>query len=77
MAIRPESIRILPPSAAEGLPGEVAETIYGGGTVACIIRLGSGQTVTVQESAVEGRVRRQGDAVRVSWDTDRVRVFGR
>lgn len=75
LAIRPEAIRIVGTDSSDGLPATVTETIYGGGTVACITRLATGQTITVEEPALEGNLRRSGDPIRVAWSVEHSRVF--
>ena len=47
VAVRPESVRLVPPSAG-GLEGRVVETIYGGGDLACIVEVAPGLTVTAR-----------------------------
>jgi mannopine transport system ATP-binding protein len=75
LAIRPEHVHLGPETASDGLSGQIQETIYGGGTVACVIRVAPTVTITVREAAGEGPVRRRGDNVRVSWRSERARVF--
>ena len=77
MAIRPESIRVTPGEAGPGLAGHLEETIYGGGTVAFVVRVAPDLLITAREPAVEGLVRRKGDPVIVDWPPDRARVFSR
>jgi putative spermidine/putrescine transport system ATP-binding protein/mannopine transport system ATP-binding protein len=75
LAIRPEHIRLGPESASEGIAGQIQETIYGGGTVACVVRVGPNVAITAREAAGDGPVRRQGDNVRVTWRPERARLF--
>jgi len=75
MAIRPESMRLDGEASSGPLLGRVEETIYGGGTLACIVRITDHVALTVREAAAEGRLRRTGDEIAVSWPAERSRVF--
>ncbi len=75
MAVRPESMRLSEDTSSGPLAGRVEETIYGGGTLACIVRITAGVSLTVREPAAEGQLRRIGDGVAVSWPVERSRVF--
>lgn len=75
LAVRPESMCLDDAAGPGSLPGTIVETIYGGGTLACVIRLPAGQTLVVREPAVGGATRRAGDLVRVVWAPERSRVF--
>jgi putative spermidine/putrescine transport system ATP-binding protein/mannopine transport system ATP-binding protein len=75
LAIRPEHIRLAPETASNGLPGQIQETIYGGGTVACVVRVGTAVSITAREAAGDGPVRRPGENVRVTWRPERAKLF--
>jgi spermidine/putrescine ABC transporter ATP-binding subunit len=75
VAVRPEALRLT--SEGAGIPGRVTETIYGGGSLACVIELAPGLVVTARESTDDAPLRRPGDSVVVSWPAGRGRVFTR
>ena len=63
-------------AAAPGVAGVVEDTIYGGGTVACVMRVTPGSAAdrpVPQPSADRGAARHDGDGF--SWPLDRARLF--
>jgi spermidine/putrescine transport system ATP-binding protein len=68
--LRPEDLRLLPPDAGQGIPGEVIERNYKGITLDSVVRLDTGQEVRVSEFFDENDPDfdyRRGEPVRVSW----------
>jgi hypothetical protein len=55
--------------------GQVEEVIYGGGSVACALRLGPGCVVTARLPEEEGAALRRGALVGVAWPSDRAVLF--
>jgi len=75
LAIRPELIRVDPDADTDGLSGIVEDTIYGGGTVACTLRVTPALKLTARFPSVGGPVVRPGAAAAFSWPGDRARLF--
>ncbi|MBX3529613.1 MAG: ABC transporter ATP-binding protein [Rhizobiaceae bacterium] len=76
LAIRPELIRLGDPAGSE-LSGTVEEMIYGGGTVACHVRVGNGAVVMARVPAADAIGVRLGDRAGLVWQADRAKVFPR
>ena len=74
LAIRPELIRLKHGEGA-GPSGVLEELIYGGGTVACYVRLSDRVAVTARVPAAEAAGLVIGDPVELHVPADRVRVF--
>jgi putative spermidine/putrescine transport system ATP-binding protein/mannopine transport system ATP-binding protein len=75
LTIRPEQIRIAPAMETAGLPGILVETIYAGGTLACVVELASGARVTARIASADRPMARAGDAIRIVWPINRGQVF--
>ncbi|MCC6207919.1 MAG: spermidine/putrescine ABC transporter ATP-binding protein PotA [Gammaproteobacteria bacterium] len=70
MLLRPEDLRLLPPDADRGIPGQVIERNYKGMTLDSVVRLDTGQEVRASEFFDEDDPDfdyRRGEPVRVSW----------
>lgn len=68
--LRPEDLRLLPPDAGRGIPGQVIERNYKGMTLDSVVRLDTGQEVRASEFFDENDPDfdyRRGEPVRVSW----------
>jgi spermidine/putrescine transport system ATP-binding protein len=68
--LRPEDLRLLPPDAGRGIPGQVIERQYKGMTLDSVVRLDTGQEVRASEFFDENDPDfdyRRGEPVRVSW----------
>ncbi|XWN30414.1 MAG: ABC transporter ATP-binding protein [Devosia sp.] len=78
VAVRPEKVRLQPGGEAEGLPGAVVVTTFLGATLETVVRLDTGDTVTVHTQNTGEAVRRmqQGERVMVTWDPDATLVLG-
>jgi spermidine/putrescine ABC transporter ATP-binding subunit len=77
LTIRPELIRIVPAGAGAGLSGVLEETIYGGGTLACVVGLGQVVKVTARIAAADRPAAGPGSPVSIVWPPGRARVFVR
>jgi len=77
LTVRPELIRIVPAGAATGLSGVLEETIYGGGTLACVVTLTKGVKVIARVAAADRPTVGPGAPVTLVWPPGRVRVFVR
>jgi putative spermidine/putrescine transport system ATP-binding protein/mannopine transport system ATP-binding protein len=76
LAIRPELIRLGDPTQCQ-LAGTVEEMIYGGGTVACHIRVGKEAAVMARIPAADALAVKVGDRAGLTWQADRAKVFPR
>ncbi|MEM8856345.1 MAG: TOBE domain-containing protein, partial [Pseudomonadota bacterium] len=78
VAVRPEKVRLQPGSEGTGLPGAVDVTTFLGATLETVVRLDTGDTVTVhtQNTGEAARRMRQGERVMVTWDPDATLVLG-
>jgi spermidine/putrescine ABC transporter ATP-binding subunit len=74
LAIRPELIRVRH-GEGPGPAGILEELVYGGGTVACFVRLSPSVAVTARVPAAEATELVIGRAVNLLLPADRVRVF--
>jgi spermidine/putrescine ABC transporter ATP-binding subunit len=77
LTVRPELIRIIPAGAGEGLSGVLEETIYGGGSLACVIRIAQGAKVIARIAAADRPAVDRGSPVTLVWPPGQVRVFVR
>jgi putative spermidine/putrescine transport system ATP-binding protein/mannopine transport system ATP-binding protein len=75
LTIRPELIRILPAGSPAGLAGILDETIYGGGTLACVVTLTGGVRLTARIAAADRPAAGAGSPVTVAWPRERSQVF--
>ncbi|MFO1060008.1 MAG: ABC transporter ATP-binding protein [Dongiaceae bacterium] len=75
LAIRPELIRPAGAGASPLLRGTVEDSIYGGGTVACVLRVTPALRLTARFPSVDGPDLRPGAAAALTWPADRARVF--
>src|SRR5215470_1071051 len=75
LAIRPELIRVEVDGAAPGVRGVVEDTIYGGGTVACVMRVTPALRLTARFPSVDGPKVQPGMKATFSWALDRARLF--
>jgi iron(III) transport system ATP-binding protein len=76
VAIRPESLRLLPASAVDGsgsVPGEVAEVTFLGNIVDCHVTLGDGTRVRIQVDP--GQSPEVGQRVGIRFDSRQSSVF--
>jgi len=76
VAIRPESLRLLPASVVDGsgsVPGEVADVTFLGTIVDCHVTLGDGTRVRIQIDA--GQTPQVGQRVAVRFDSRQSSVF--
>jgi spermidine/putrescine ABC transporter ATP-binding subunit len=85
LAVRPECLRLsrVPP-VASGCPlnlmeGEVVESIYEGGSRRWVVRIASGQRVTVRDSQTESQPDGDvaGSKIYIAWDAAKSLVFPR
>ena len=74
LVVRPELVTIEKPDAA-GLSGTLEEMIYGGGTVACIVRVTPKTTIVARIPAADAAALKVGQTVGLSWPTGRIRLF--
>ncbi|WP_254678028.1 ABC transporter ATP-binding protein [Agrococcus sp. SGAir0287] len=73
-AIRPEKLQIHRGETGDGLPGTVAEVIYAGASVRCVVDTDAGMRLTVLEQSSSGHASvARGDRVRIAWAHDDVR----
>jgi spermidine/putrescine ABC transporter ATP-binding subunit len=78
LTVRPETIRLAAAGSGEGPGGVLEETIYGGGTVACVVALAAGVRLTARIAAADRPAIGPGSPVTVIWPpADRMRVFVR
>jgi spermidine/putrescine ABC transporter ATP-binding subunit len=75
LAIRPELIEVAADAGASGVRGVVEDTIYGGGTVACVMRVTPALRLTARFASVSGPVIRPGALASFSWPGVRARLF--
>jgi ABC-type Fe3+/spermidine/putrescine transport system ATPase subunit len=76
VAIRPESLRLIPSSATDGtgsVPGEVAEVTFLGNIVDCHVRLADGTRVRIQVDP--GQTPEVGQRVAIRFDSRQSSVF--
>jgi iron(III) transport system ATP-binding protein len=76
VAIRPESLRLIPSSATDGagsVPGEVAEVTFLGNIVDCHVRLDDGTRVRIQVDP--GQTPEVGQRVAIRFDSRQSSVF--
>ncbi|WP_260980111.1 ABC transporter ATP-binding protein [Agrococcus jejuensis] len=67
-AIRPEKLQIHRGEAGDGLAGTVAEVIYAGASVRCVVDTDAGMRMTVLEQSSSGHASVvRGDRVRLAW----------
>ena len=74
LVVRPELVQARK-SVGQGLSGIIEEIIYGGGTVACLIRLTPKATIVARLPAADAAELQLGDRVDVAWPSHRARVF--
>jgi len=72
LVVRPSDVHLEPPGS--GLPGQVAETIYGGETSAVLLDLAGHHTLMARLPAIDA-VWSVGDRVSVSWPVSRARLY--
>jgi putative spermidine/putrescine transport system ATP-binding protein/mannopine transport system ATP-binding protein len=75
LAIRPELIEVGADAGAAGVRGVVEDTIYGGGTVACVMRVTPALRLTARYPSISGPVVRPGAPASFSWPGVRARLF--
>ena len=75
LAIRSELIRVGVDAATPGMRGVVEDTIYGGGTVACVMRVTPALRLTARFPSVGGPAVQPGMTAVFSWPLDRARLF--
>jgi putative spermidine/putrescine transport system ATP-binding protein/mannopine transport system ATP-binding protein len=80
LAIRPELIRpgLIGSGSEDASPllrGSVEDSIYGGGTVACVLRVTPALRLTARFPSVDGPDLRPGMAAALTWPAERARVF--